>query len=1391
MLLLCMMVTSVMAWAVEVGTADELKNALTTGGETSVKLTADISLTETIELNENRTIELDLAGHNITATSCRALWIKRGSVTIKSSENTGKITTIGTIADNSSVIRVGDKDENTFAASLQIAENVSIVTDLCYGVTVFGKNSTESLTVNGTVKTKVSPAISGNGSPGLCKTTITIGEKADISTENDVAIYHPQDGTLTVNGEVTGAGGIEMKGGSLVVGAKAVIEATAAPTHPSPNNNGTSTIGYAIAIVESNGGYAGVSTVNISKDATITGPVSVVKDSDHPDVTEPSFTGDVKMLVKVTTSDDKSFGQYQTLEDAFREAPGNCTITLLDDISLASTIESTNNYTLDLNGKTITSDGHRAFHIKSGDVTIKSTAASPAMGTITVPTITNNDQSVIRVGSSESAAASLIVGENVTVSADECYGITVFGTNSETLTVNGNVNTKIRPAISGNGSAGLKSTIITIEENAQITTTNEVAVYHPQVGTLTVNGTVTGSTGIEMKGGELVVGSTAVITATGTPTHVANNDGTSTRGYSVAIVENNGGYGQGGGVTAVTINDNAKLTGPVAQLLDSSNGSFNPTYSGAAVGGDGKKLAAIGEDKYFTVEDAIKIVPSTGTVKLLGDLTRNTLVLDQEKTYTLDLAGFDLTGDNCSTIQITHGHVTLENSGAAGKKVTVSGTTSEPVILMGADAGDSRNVSLTINANVTVDGGTITSGIKLAGSKTRETLIVKGQVHTDGHNAILGSKDADKGGTSIHIEKDATVQATNAVVIYHPQSGELIVDGKVIGAGTTAGAIEMKGGDLTVREDATITAVGTTTHTANNEAPSSNGYAIALVENSGFTGVGRVNIDKDAVVTGVIACLVDSKNNNVAEPRFTGDVVMVAETNNAAGLGEKYAKLPDAIAACATSGTVKFLDDITITEGFTVGKALTLDMDDYSIVGNQEIGAALSVNADVNVTLKNGGVKSDKDGISISSGTVALQQMTVNTKGVSLAVSKGTVTADQKSSFSSNSNNTVALSGGTLTMNGKVLNTSSTSPAVAGTEPGVLTVAATATVSSATSNAINWASTGNLTINGGKIAGAEAVHTEKGNVTIAGGTFTGTGNAVNIASADCTPSITGGTFYCGADNSYSPITAVSGKEHFVSGTYTYFSKQIDQNLCATGYMVSANPRSNGYYYLINEVVINDGTIWTKPTAPYTVHTVKYVRNSGMGASGTKFGTLCLPFTFPKAQTGMTFYSVNRIDGDVLYLEAITSDNIPAGTPVIFQFTSETTEFTIESTDAEFPAVDALAANNLVGTFTKTELTASTTPKVNDVYYLNSDAFHKASKSLTVPAFRAYIKLADSSVKVFNICIDDDEADAMEPVLQDGDMEAVYDIHGRKQDGLQKGMNIMKMKDGRTIKVMVK
>ena len=127
------------------------------------------------------------------------------------------------------------------------------------GVTVYGAYSSgndvpenytgEALVVNSGVTIETTGfAISGNGTKH--GTTITINGGTLISKES-TGIYHPQTGTLNINGGyiIGGETGIEIRAGEFnMTGGSVVGEGS--PSSVGPNGNGTTSIGAGIAIAQ-------------------------------------------------------------------------------------------------------------------------------------------------------------------------------------------------------------------------------------------------------------------------------------------------------------------------------------------------------------------------------------------------------------------------------------------------------------------------------------------------------------------------------------------------------------------------------------------------------------------------------------------------------------------------------------------------------------------------------------------------------------------------------------------------------------------------------------------------------------------------------------------------------------------------------------------------------------------------------------------------------------------------------------------------------------------------------------------------------------------------------------------------------------------------------------
>ncbi len=209
-----------------------------------ITLTENVILSKMTEIKGN--ITLDLNGFTISGKG--TVLDLYGNIEIKDSSEGGK----GKIV---STERTTPLDKLPNSNGIWINDNTSVtinsgtIESKTWGVVVAGVNA--SLTMNGGT---IINGITGNGSnndngdPVYAPTTITIngGEiKGD-----DVGIYHPQVGTLTItNGEISGKSGIEMRAGTLnVTGGN--VRSTADRLDVKANGGGPTTEGAALAIAQ-------------------------------------------------------------------------------------------------------------------------------------------------------------------------------------------------------------------------------------------------------------------------------------------------------------------------------------------------------------------------------------------------------------------------------------------------------------------------------------------------------------------------------------------------------------------------------------------------------------------------------------------------------------------------------------------------------------------------------------------------------------------------------------------------------------------------------------------------------------------------------------------------------------------------------------------------------------------------------------------------------------------------------------------------------------------------------------------------------------------------------------------------------------------------------------
>lgn len=258
------------------------------------------------------------------------------------------------------------------------------------------------------------------------------------------------------------------------------------------------------------------------------------------------------------------------------------------------------------------------------------------------------------------------------------------------------------------------------------------------------------------------------------------------------------------------------------------------------------------------------------------------------------------------------------------------------------------------------------------------------------------------------------------------------------------------------------------------------------------------------------------------------------------------------------------------------------------------------------------------------------------------------------------------------------------------------------------------------------------------------------------------------------------------KKDMAQANYTngYFTKKVGMNgpdiIGATGSqleIVGLTLSDDKAFELYEACFVQNGS-YTRPMA-------------------STWGTLCLPYVIkPSDRNTCLFYKIETMENDKVLLTEITRGHILAGTPLVVRKKDDSqkdisiySEYAMMSTA---PSNDK--ANPLKGTFSTTELT-------DDCYFIAKNQFRLvknykgAASGVKVAGFRAYLQpettAGSKRADVLSIGIDD-EATGIESAevidwLNNPSAE-YYDLKGRRVEGLQKGINIVKV--GKRVKKVV-
>ena len=276
--------------------------------------------------------------------------------------------------------------------------------------------------------------------------------------------------------------------------------------------------------------------------------------------------------------------------------------------------------------------------------------------------------------------------------------------------------------------------------------------------------------------------------------------------------------------------------------------------------------------------------------------------------------------------------------------------------------------------------------------------------------------------------------------------------------------------------------------------------------------------------------------------------------------------------------------------------------------------------------------------------------------------------------------------------------------------------------------------------------------------------------------------------YCTNLKDYSVREIDSKYANYKTG---YFSKLVGKNgeekIGATGETLATD-----------NLVLDDNKDFVA-YEPFAAKAASYNRTMN---TGTTWGTLCLPFGIAQSQeTECKFYRLTGIDNECITLESYEGAEIPAGTPVLFKMNENEQTLSISVQNADLVKEPVAGTNtdvNLVGSFTK--IGGKDNQGLADTdYIIGKDKFWRVSdltggKGVGSKPMHAYIHpVTASNARAAMLSIGKGDGttaiDNLNAISNDANAE-YYDANGRRTNGLQKGLNIVK-RGSKTYKIMVK
>lgn len=455
---------------------------------------------------------------------------------------------------------------------------------------------------------------------------------------------------------------------------------------------------------------------------------------------------------------------YKTLAEAIEKAPAEATIQMQQDTTLEDAVNITKDITLDLNGKTITSNGSArwAFAVKTSGVTF--TIDDTATGG-TIKSARDDNSNVIIVSAGE-----LVVKDGTL----ENNWYVVYVSQSGVATIEGGtLKSSVACALSTNGSSegdkDYSGNAVMNVKGGHLISEQDVTIYVP-AGTLNVSGgIIEGCTAIYVKSGTTSItggtikgtgeekkyqyvgdgcvptGDAVVIDACGYPNgdpaiEISGGNFESTNASAVADYQHGENEAEEILVTGGTFDSDVSKYIPSGMTWDDETGKVTVDTS--------KAVASVNGVGYDDLQEAINAAESKDTVTLLSNTTENVTIAEDDNII-LDLNGFTLSGgtdkdsDGNNTVHkdkaaiTNNGIITIRDSNGSGviKRDDVNVSADSYYVLLNKGTMIIESGTIYNNSGVNGEGSSLICNLG-TNSKEATLTISGGKIQQDNFIAV-------------------------------------------------------------------------------------------------------------------------------------------------------------------------------------------------------------------------------------------------------------------------------------------------------------------------------------------------------------------------------------------------------------------------------------------------------------------------------------------------------------------------------------------------------------------------------------------------------------------------------------------------------------------------------